>query len=298
MNPKTLHRLPVENKGLGWLLFLILSLIWGSSFILMKLGLQSLTPYQVASIRIGSAGIVLLPFARNAFRQIPKEKIFPVLVSGLAGSFFPAYLFCLAETRIDSSLAAILNALTPLFAVLAGVLFFDLKVSPKKILGVLTGFVGLVLLPLVAKKQINFANIEYALLILAATICYGINVNLVGRYLGQISSLRVVSLSFSFLIIPSICILWANGYFQLALLTRGLVLSTAAASVLGIGGTAIATTLFYLLIKRTGAVFASLVTYGVPLVALLWGLLAGESISFPEILCLILILAGVALANR
>ncbi|HXL56243.1 MAG TPA: DMT family transporter, partial [Chitinophagaceae bacterium] len=143
----------------GWLLFILLSVIWGSSFILMKAGMQALSAYQVATIRILSAAIILLPFATKAFKNVERNKIAYVILSGLLGSFFPAYLYCLAETRIDSSLAAILNSLTPLFTITIGVSFFKFQASAKKIIGVIIGFMGLVLLPFATNRGIDFRDL-------------------------------------------------------------------------------------------------------------------------------------------
>jgi drug/metabolite transporter (DMT)-like permease len=182
----------------GWILFIILAIIWGSSFILMKLGMQALSAYQVASIRILSAAIILVPFGWKAFKNVVKEKRFLVILSGLLGSFFPAFLYCIAETKIDSSLAAILNSLTPLFTIIIGVTFFKLTAGVKKIIGVIIGFTGLILLPFATHRGISFNDLSYASLVLLATICYAFNVNMVSRYLGQTPSLYVAALSFSF----------------------------------------------------------------------------------------------------
>jgi drug/metabolite transporter (DMT)-like permease len=282
----------------GWILFIILAIIWGSSFILMKLGMQALSAYQVASIRILSAAIILVPFGWKAFKNVAKEKRFLVILSGLLGSFFPAFLYCIAETKIDSSLAAILNSLTPLFTIIIGVTFFKLTAGVKKIIGVIIGFTGLILLPFATHRGISFNDLSYASLVLLATICYACNVNMVSRYLGQTPSLYVAALSFSFLLIPAYIILTATGYFQLPLLEQTYLHSTLAAALLGIMGTAVATVLFYMLVKKEGPLFASLVTYGIPIIAVIWGLLYGETITLAEIGCLIIILAGVYMVNK
>jgi len=282
----------------GWILFFILAVIWGSSFILMKLGMQALSAYQVAAIRILSAAIVLLPFAGKAFKNVPKEKRFLVILSGLLGSFFPAFLYCIAETRIDSSLAAILNSLTPLFTIIAGVTFFKLNAGFYKILGVIIGFTGLVLLPFTTHKGIDFKDLSYSTLVLLATICYAFNVNMVSRYLKQTAALDVAALSFAFLFLPALIILAATGFFQLPLSESNYVYATIAACVLGIMGSGLATILFYMLVKKEGPLFASLVTYGIPVIAVIWGIVYGETITLAEIGCLIIILAGVYMVNR
>lgn len=261
----------------------------------MKEGLVVLTAYQVAAIRILSAGAVLIPFAWKAIKEIPREKLGLVILSGLIGSFFPAFLFCIAETKVDSSLAGILNALTTLFTIVIGVWFFELKAAYKKVVGVLVGFAGLILL-FTGDGSIDFKNISYSSLILLATIMYGINVNMVGKYMKGVSSLNIATVAFVFLIIPCIFILLYTGYFKMEF-SRQTWLSTAASSVLGIGGTAIASILFYMLIKRAGAVFSTMVTYGIPFVAVFWGLILGEKITILQVISLAIILLGVYLAN-
>lgn len=282
---------------MNWALFAVLSVIWGSSFILMKAGMNRLTPYQVASIRILSAGLILIPFARKALRQIPKNKIFLVILSGLLGSFFPAYLFCIAETKIDSSLAGILNALTPLFVILVGMTFFALKAGVQKIAGVLIGFAGLCLL-MAPNGHFRMEDLFYAFLILIATLFYGVNVNLVGRHMQGIGSLNIASVAFVFLIIPTLIILYITGYFNLPFTNRAVLLSTLASAVLGVMGTAIASILFYMLMKRAGALFASMVTYGIPFIAVLWGLYYGEQVTLIQVSSLGIILAGVYMVNK
>jgi drug/metabolite transporter (DMT)-like permease len=287
----------VGQKLVNWFIFIILCVIWGSSFILMKGGMNVLSPYQVASLRILSAGIVLLPFAIKSFKHIPANRRMLVILSGLLGSFFPAYLFCIAETKIDSSLAGILNALTPLFVIISGVAFFQLKVKMLQLIGILIGFVGLCFL-VASGANISLAYFSYTFLVLLATLFYGINVNMVGRYMTGIGSLEIASMAFVFLIIPCFLILFFTGYFLLPLGNDAYLKSTLASVVLGIFGTAIASILFYMLVKRASALFASMVTYGIPFVALAWGIWGGEHVNFQQVICLSVILVGVYLANK
>lgn len=274
-----------------------MAIIWGSSFLLMKVGMQILSPYQVASLRILSAGIVLLPFALKAVKQIPKNKMVIVILSGLLGSFFPAYLFCIAETKIDSSLAGILNALTPFFVILVGIAFFDLKTNAQKMIGVLIGFIGLCLL-VYTDRNISFQNFEYSLLILLATFLYGINVNMVGRHLHGIGSMNIASLAFVFLIIPCLIILYLTGYFTLPFNSQTVIYSSLASFILGAFGTALASIIFYIMVKRAGAIFASMVAYGIPFIAVLWGIWYGEQVTLIQVGCLGIILSGVYLVNK
>lgn len=287
---------PITGTAYNWLLFITLCLIWGSSFILMKKGLDNLNAMQVASLRIISAGMILLPAGWKKFKTIAQKDLFLVFISGLLGTFIPAYLFCIAETQIDSGLAGVLNALTPLFTLIIGALFFQSKLAIHKWIGVLIGMVGLILL-LTAGKEVKLGNAGYAGLITIATICYGINVNLVSRYLKHIPSTLLAAGAFGMLILPALAILIWTGYTSIPMST-GFAFSTGSAVVLGILGTAIASILFYELMKKAGPLFASMVTYGIPFVALFWGMLDGETLGFMQIGCLLLILCGVYLANK
>ena len=287
----------MDKKVNHWLLFGILSLIWGSSFILMKEGLTQLSPYQVASIRMLFAGLVLLPFAFRALKKIPKEKMGLVLISGIIGNFIPAYLFCIAETKIDSALAGILNSLTPLFTILVGLFFFKLPSNNKKMVGVLVGFIGLCLL-IASGKNIGFENLSYAALVLVATFFYGLNVNMVGKFLQNIRALDIASVAFAFLILPSLIFLYSTGYFNINFKDPAVINATLSSICLGVIGTSISSILFYMLIKRSSIVFASMVTYGIPIVAVAWGLYFGETISLLQVGSLLIILAGVYIVNK
>lgn len=287
------------NKGLlNWLIFIALSIIWGSSFVLMKEGLVSLSPYQVASLRIVFSGVVLLPTALKFFRHVPKDKIFIIFLSGLLGSLLPAYLFCIAEEGIDSALAGTLNSLTPIFVIITGALIFKSKTSANKVLGIIVSFTGSILLLLSKGHMQENQNLLYISYVVLATIFYGINVNMVHRYLHNIGSLQIAAVALTLNAVPALIVLAATGYFSLPLTEKGVLLSTGAAAVLGIMGTAVASVIFYMLVKRAGAVFASMVTYGIPVVAIIWGVIYKEDVGWKQVLCLALILAGVYVANR
>ncbi len=287
------------NKGLvNWLIFIALSIIWGSSFVLMKEGLKNLSPYQVASLRIVFSGIVLLPTAVKYFSQIPKNKIGIIFLSGLLGSLLPAYLFCIAEEGIDSALAGTLNSLTPIFVIITGALFFNSKTSFNKILGIVISFTGSILLLLSKGHMQENQNLLYISYVVLATAFYGINVNMVHRHLHHIGSLQIAAVALTLNAVPALVVLAATGYFNLPLTQSGVMWSTGAAAILGIMGTAVASIIFYMLVKRAGAVFASMVTYGIPVVAIIWGVIYKEDVGWKQVLCLALILSGVYVANR
>lgn len=282
----------------SWLLFVVLSLIWGSSFILMKKATDHLNGWQIGAVRISSAGLVFFPFALFHFKKIPLNKLHLVLFSGMLGNLFPAFLFAIAiEKKINSSLAGILNSLTPLFVITIGILFFKLKVQGKKIAGVLTGFAGLLILSL-SQGNVSISDYSFTLLILLATVMYGLNVNIVSHYLKGIEPFRIASVSMTLIAIPALIVAWYLGVFEASASDAGFRASVGIVALLGIGGTAIATALFYILIQRAGSIFASLVTYAIPVVAIFWGLVFGESINAVQVACLGMILGGVYLANR
>ena len=292
----------MNNKLISWGIFILLCFIWGSSFKLMRDSTMSLTAGQIAALRIFSAGLVFLPFSIFLFRKIPREKTGVVIFSAVVGNLLPAFLFALALTKIDGSLAGILNSLTPICVVIIGILIFRDKIKTRKILGVLTGFLGLVLLTilpaLTGEKSISFNNLGFTLLIVLATFLYGINVNMVGHYFKDLNPIHVATVSLAFMTIPTGIVLWQQNFFQLNFYDTHVQQSIVASAGLGIVGSAIATALFYILVQRAGGLFASLVTYGIPFIALFWGFFDGEKITWMEILCLGIILFGVFLANR
>jgi len=286
------------KKLINWLLFVVLTIIWGSSFILMKHSKEELSASQIAALRIFSAGIILLPLAVIHLARIPSKKILIVILSGVTGNLLPAFLFASAIAKnIDSSLAAILNSFTPIFVVLIAILIFKDKIKRKKVVGVIIGFVGLALLFLMW-KGVRFENLKYALLILLATILYGVNINMVGHFLKDVPPLYIATISLTFMIIPTAWVLWQQNFLQLAFEETAVQWAILETAILGVVGSAIATVLFYILIKRAGGIFAALVTYGVPFVGILWGVLDGEKITIKQVACLGIILFGVYLANN
>ncbi len=292
----------MNKKLVNWGIFVILCIIWGSSFKLMKDSTTGLTPAQIAGLRIFSAGLVFVPFAFFHFPKIPRKKRVYVILSAVFGNLLPAFLFAIAMAHIDGSLGGILNSLTPICVVVIGTIFFRDRISSRKIAGVLTGFAGLVLLTLLpifmGVKNLDLSNLNYTLLILLATFLYGINVNMVSHYLQGLNPIHIATVSLAFMTIPTGILLWQQGFFNLDF-NKPVVQEAVIASIaLGIVGSAIATALFYILVKRAGGLFASLVTYGIPFIALLWGVFDREPITVLQLVCLGIILIGVYLANR
>ncbi len=293
----------MNSKIVSWSLFIILCIIWGSSFILMKWGMYDanqqpvLSPYHVAALRMLSSGLVMLPFLFSSLKNLPRKKIYPVLLSGWLGSFFPAFLFCIAETKIDGALTGSLNSLTPLFVIITGSLFFSMRTSSPKILGVIVGLLGsaVLLYANIGKPQ---GYLAYTGFVVLATILYGINVNMVHGKLSGVSSVQIATIAFTGLIPPSFAVLLISDFFKQPLTEHAFAMSTLASCILGILGTALASVLFYVLVKKAGGLFASLVTYGIPFIAILWGVYYGEKVTYMQVIALCVILLGVYLANR
>lgn len=282
----------------SWLIFILLALTWGSSFILMKKGAEHLNGWEIGAVRIFSAGIVFLPLAIFHVRHIPRNKLWFVILSGVLGNLLPAFLFATAiDKSVNSSLAGILNSLTPLFVIIIASLLFHVKVERQKLIGVLIGFAGLVILSL-SKGPLGLRDAGYTLLILLATIFYGINVNLVGIYLKGVHPFKMATVSLAFLTVPTGIMLWKQNIWNLPRLDSGTLFSIQMSAILGVMGSAIATALFYVLIRKAGGLFASLVTYAIPVVAILWGLWIHEDVGWIQFGCLGIILAGVYMANR
>lgn len=293
----------VGDKLINWILFVVLCFIWGSSFILMKWGMYEtnqqpvLSPYNVAALRMLSSGVIMLPFLFHAIKLIPKKTLWYVLLSGWMGSFIPAFLFCIAETKVDGALAGSLNSLTPLFVILSGILFFKIRSNQQQVIGVLVGLMGCVILAY-ANYSKPFGYIAYSGFIIIATFLYGINVNMVHKKLASVTSIHIATVAFTGLIPPALIVLFFTGYFHLPLTEHKYIISTLSSCVLGIMGTALASVLFYVFVKRSGGLLASLVTYGVPFIAILWGIYYGEIITYIHIIALLVILAGVYIAYR
>lgn len=294
-NPNFAPVMKTNQPFVKWGLFILLSFIWGSSFLLMLIGLEKLNPWQVAAMRLFAAGIIMIPFAKGVLKKIPKELSWYVILSGFLGSFFPAFLFCLAETKLDSSFTGTLNSLTPIFVLLTGTLFFSLKVNVQQVAGILISFSGSILL-FIAKGG-KTGDLLYIGFVVLATCFYGLNVNMVGKKLRTVSSFDIGVLAFSFLAIPSLIILLAFGTHRLDFSNSSILRSVGASALLGVMGTTAASVLFYVLLKRAGGVFASTVTYGIPFIAILWGWVYHERVTPGVVLSLLVILTGIFIAN-
>lgn len=281
----------------NWIILGVLALTWGSSFILIKQGLVSFTPYQVGALRLCFAGGILAIWGIPNLFKIPKNKLFYVALAGFTGNFVPMFLFPIAQTQVSSSMAGILDSLVPLFILLFGALFFQLKGTKNQILGAIIGFVGAVIL--IGGDGLTGENsFWHCMIIVLATALYGLNSLILTRYLNDIPSFQLSSSLFTIWLPPAILVLFLSGFQTTFEGTTAQWQSLGFVAILGLVGTAIAMILFYKLIQETGSMFSSMVTYLMPIVSVFWGFLVGEKITWLHIVGFILILSGVYLTQK
>jgi drug/metabolite transporter (DMT)-like permease len=281
----------ISKDKLKWILLVTLSCIWGSSFILIKKGLEHFSYLHAASIRLCSAGMILLPFALTQIKLIPSKKRKFVAFSGLLAMFIPAYLFCFAQQYVNSSLAGIMNALTPTFTFLISLLLFKTRYATLQFFGLVIGLIGSIYLTLITKGNALTFN-PYAWMIVVATFCYGLNINIVKHYLHGVKPWAVSTCSVAF---AGIC----AGIFVLIPTAKSFsiqsdsIYSFLALVLLGLLGTATAIILHNELIKISSAIFASANTYLIPIVAIAWGLLDSEVITLYHLIGVAIIMIAI-----
>jgi drug/metabolite transporter (DMT)-like permease len=281
-----------KRKTWHWLVLATLSLIWGTSYILMKKGLESFSASQVGSLRILITFACLLPIALRNLRHLNRTNILSIIIIGLFGSVFPAFLFPLAETKISSSLAGMLNSLSPVFTLVFGITIYKRKVIKTQIAGVFLGLIGAAGLLYTGSFTFNM----YGLLVVLATIMYGLSSNEVSKVKG-LNGIRITALSF-FVTSPVAIIYLMFSDLSAPMHTENWVKNLCFIAILAILGSATALAIFYVLIRDTTPVFAATVTYFIPIVATLWGFADNEHFSSSMIISVVFIFAGVFIINR
>jgi RarD protein len=291
--------IPETNKGKAIFLLILLSLIWGTSFILMKRGLLVFSPGEVGSIRVIAAGAFLLPVALTRLKELQPMHFGKLLISGLLGIFFPAFLFATAQTRIESSVTGILNSLTPICTLLVGIFFFGQQFRSRSLLGIIIGLAGTVIL-IFANYGGDVGGLNlFAGLVIIACICYAINLNFVKFKITDLRALTITSVSI--MMITPLAVIYLFGFTDF--LTK---MNTNAGAwpalgylvFLGIMSTSVATFIFNHLVKISTPLFTSSVTYLIPIVAVMWGLFDNEQLLIGHFLGMIAIITGVYLANK
>ena len=288
----------MKNNQLRWIYLIILSLIWGSSFILIKKALIGLTPIQVGALRILITAVVLIVVGFKEIFTIKKKHWFPILLTAIFGTFFPAFMFAYAIQGIDSSIASILNSLTPLNTLIIGALLFGFSFKKHQFIGILIGLVGTTILILKGSELNPNQNYWYAVLVILSSIGYAVNVNILKKYLSELSALAVTAGNFIVLIIPVSIVLWYSDFFQTFEYSEITKPSLIYIAVLAVFGTAFAKTLFNRLVQISSPVFSTSVTYLIPIIAVFWGVLDHEKFTFTQFSGALLILLGVYLTNR
>jgi len=294
-----MRKINLNKKSWQWIALLFLSFIWGSSFILMKKGLRSYSHDQVAAFRIFISFLAFLPFGIKYLKKITKKNIVALIVVGLIGSTIPAFLFTKAQTQVDSGLAGILNSATPLFTLIIGLLFYKSTAKLINAIGILLGLTGALGLIFYSSNGGSiFENVNYyGLLIVVATICYGINVNHVKYKIKDLNGLELTSLAFMFVgPFAGVYLLFTD--FSFALSTNDYILNLGYIAILAVIGTVLALVIFNTLIQHTSALYGASVTYIIPIFAIMWGLFDGEKLTGFQFVWISLILVGVYLVNK
>ena len=287
----------MDSKRLKWVYLITLALIWGSSFILIKKGLVGLTSLQLGSLRIIFAAIFLLLIGFKSLAKIPRVQWKYIALTATLGTFFPAYLFAIAQTQIDSTVSSILNSLTPLNTLIFGILAFGLSFRRAQIFGVIIGLIGTFLLIVNGALHHPEQNYYYAILVLIASFCYAMNVNLIKKYLSDLSPLSISTGNFLVLLFPALLVLIFSGFFEV-IAVESVQHSVLFVLVLGVLGTGIANIIFFKTIQISSPVFATSVTYLIPVVAFGWGLLDNEMLTPVQFLGAFIILFGVYLSAK
>jgi len=281
-----------------WGTLIILSVIWGSSYILIKKGLTGLTPVQLGSLRVIITTLLIAPIGYNKIKHIPKNKMKWVAISAFVGSFFPAYLFAFAETEISSSVTAVMVSLTPLFTLLISVIIFGEELLKKQVVGVIIGFLGIIVLINNELLSSSF-NILYVMFIVLAAFCYAVNANLLKYKLPNIPALGIVFMSFLFMFIPAFIVLFFSDFPFSDFTSNPLILeSIVYIVILALFGTAVAKVMYIKLLAISTPVFSVSTTYLMPVVAIFWGLLDGEEFKLTQFIGTSIILIGVYLVTK
>ncbi|MCF6128501.1 DMT family transporter [Flavobacterium sp. AS60] len=287
----------MKLQQLKWVILIVLALIWGSSFILIKRGLDGLNPFQLGSLRIIFCALFLLIIGFKNIATIPLHKWKYIALTSLFGTFIPAYLFAIAQTEINSSVSSILNSLTPLNTLILGAILFGLDFKRTQIFGVIVGLIGTVLLIFNGAIHHPNQNYWYTILVLIASICYAMNVNLIKKYLSDLKPLTITVGNFLVMLFPALVVLSFTDFFMV-IESEKIQHAMIFVAVLGIIGTGIANVLFYKLIQISSPVFATSVTYLIPVVAFFWGLLDNEMLTPLQFIGAFIILIGVYLSSK
>ena len=288
----------MNNQQKKWLYLSVLSIVWGSSFILMKKALIGLTPIQMGALRILIAGLFLLLIGFKSLKKIQKKHYKHIVTTSLLGTFFPVFLFAYAVKGIDSSIASILNSLTPFNTFIFGALAFGFTFKKKQLLGIFIGLVGTIILILEGSDLNPNQNYWFSILVVIASIGYALNVNIVKKYLYNLNALSIVAGNFLLLVVPAFVVLFFTDFFNTLEFTQTRLTSLGYITILAVFGTGIAKIFYNKMVHLASPIFASSVTYLIPIVAVFWGIFDGEKLSLIQLFAGVIILLGVYLVNK
>ena len=281
-----------------WFYLISLSLIWGSSFILIKKALVGLEADQLGSLRIIFSSIIIILIAWKRLSKITRLEWKWISISAFLGSFFPAFLFAFAEKEIDSAVASIINSIVPLNTVVIGMVLFNIRSTKRQIIGVLIGLAGTYMLIMSGIKLNPDQNYLYSGFVILCSFLYALNVNIIKKYLQHLSALTITVGHFAVIIIPAVIVFCFSDFDVNSLRNQETIDSIIYVFILAVFGTALAKILFNKLIKISSPVFASSVTYSMLIVSIFWGLVDGEKFSIYQLIATIIIILGVLLTNK
>ena len=285
----------INNK---WFLLLVIALTWGSSFMLIKKSLVVFSPYEIGAIRVVGSGLLLAFIGIPALFKMSKKTILWVTIAGFFGNFLPMYLFPIAQTQVSSSLAGILDSLVPIFVMIFGFLLFRIKSKKTQILGAIIGFLGAASIIYFSEANAEDSNFWYVMLVVLAGASYGVNAVVIKERIPNLNAIKLTAAIYSIWAIPSLVILYFTGFIQNFEMKPEFTEPLSYLAFLTVFGTAIAMLLYFKLIQDTSAVFASTVSYLLPIVAVIWGILDGEKFTFWYVFGGALILIGIYLIRE
>jgi drug/metabolite transporter (DMT)-like permease len=288
----------MNNQQQKWCYLTLLSLVWGSSFILMKKALIGVSPMQLGALRMIITALFLVLIGFRSLKKIQKKQWIYIVYTALLGTFIPGFLFAYAVNVIDSSIVAILNSFTPFNTLVFGALFFGFAFKKQQFIGILIGLVGTLILILEGAVLNPNQNYWFALLIILAAVGYAFNVNIVKKHLQDVDALAITTGNFLLLLVPAIIVLAFTDFFTEFEASEDGLEAIGYIVVLSVVGTGIAKTVFNKLVQISNPVFSSSVTYLIPIVAVLWGFYDGEKLSWVQFLASFVILLGVYLVNK
>lgn len=281
-----------------WFYLILLSLIWGSSFILIKKALIGFSAIQLGGLRIVIASLVLFIFGFGSLKKIKPIDWKWLIIAGFTSSFFPPFLFALAQTQLDSGITSIFNSVAPLMTTIVGIVMFGAIITKRQVLGVFIGLFGTVALILAGMEFNPDQNYWYSIFILLSALGYAFNINIIKNHLAHLSPLTVTTASFGVAFLPALGLVWYSGFFDEVIENPEMHNAFWYLLALAVVGTSLANIYFNKLIHLSNPVFAASVTYTIPLVAVIWGFWDGETINVYQLLGGVIILFGVWLVNK